>query len=151
VIAAGYATRGGAGWFAAASLVIAAVGVTPYLYLYLRAAQHPTINEAAPATFDALLAVIRRAQYPPRTPLDDPTVTSGGGNPGRSLTLLAVQLGDYLVWFDWQWARSLGGMIGPLPLRTLVTLVFASLGLRGLIAQRRQDRAAGGCCSCSGW
>jgi len=141
VIAAGYAARGGAGWFAAASLVIAAVGVTPYLYLYLRAAQHPPINEAAPATFDALLAVIRRAQYTPRTPLDDPTVTSGGGNPGRSLTLLAVQLGDYLVWFDWQWARSLGGMIGPLPVRTLVTLVFASLGLRGLIAQRRQDRA----------
>jgi hypothetical protein len=141
VIAAGYAARGGAGWFAAASLVVAAVGVTPYLYLYLRAAQHPAINEAAPATFDALLAVIRRAQYPPRTPLDDPTVTSGGGNPGRSLTLLAVQLGDYLVWFDWQWARSLGGMIGPLPVRTLVTLVFASLGLRGMVAQRRQDRA----------
>ena len=46
------------------------------------AAQHPPINEAAPATFDALLAVIRRAQYPPRTPLDDPTVPSGGGNPG---------------------------------------------------------------------
>jgi hypothetical protein len=141
VVAAGSAARGGAGWFAVASLVIAAVGVTPYLYLYLRAAQHPPINEAAPATFDALLAVIRRAQYPPRTPLDDPTVTSGGGNPGRSLTLLAVQLGDYFVWFDWQWARSLGGLIGPLPVRTLVTLVFASLGLRGLIAQRRQDRA----------
>ena len=118
-----------------------AVGVTPYLYLYLRAAQHPPINEAAPATFDALLAVIRRAQYPPRTPLDDPTVASGRGNPGRSLSLLAVQLGDYFVWFDWQWARSLGGLLGPLPVRTLVTLVFASLGLRGLLRAAAQDRA----------
>ena len=141
VAVAAYAARSGAGLFAAASLAIAAVGVTPYLYLYLRAAQHPAINEAAPATLDALLAVIRRAQYPPRTPLDDPTVASGGGNPGRSFSLIGVQLMDYLVWFDWQWAKSLGGRLGPLPVRTLVTLVFASLGLRGLFAQRRHDRA----------
>ena len=142
VMAAVYAGRGGAGWFAPASLMLAAAAVTPYLYLYLRAAQHPSINEAAPATFDALMAVIRRAQYPPRTPFDDPTVASGGANPGRSLTLLAVQLGDYFVWFNWQWARSLPGMIGPLPVYTLVTLVFASLGVRGMFAQRRDDRAA---------
>jgi hypothetical protein len=140
--AAVFATGGGAGLFAFASLALALVAVTPYLYLYLRSAQHPPINEAAPATFDALLAVIRRAQYPPRTPLDDPTLPSGGTNPGRSLALLAAQIGDYVVWFDWQWARSLRGMLGPLPVRTLVSLVFLSLGLRGLFAQRRQDRAA---------
>jgi hypothetical protein len=39
VVAAVYAGRGGAGWFALASLVVAAGAVTPYLYLYLRAAQ----------------------------------------------------------------------------------------------------------------
>ena len=99
--------RGG-GLRASRAWSIAAVGVTPYLYLYLRSAQHPPINEAAPATFDALLAVIRRAQYPPRTPLDDPTLPSGAGNPGRSLTLLGVQFMDYAVWFDWQWARAVG-------------------------------------------
>ena len=140
--AAAAAASGGAGAFAALSLLIAAVGVTPYLYLYLRSAQHPPINEAAPATFDALLAVIRRAQYPPRTPLDDPTVASGADNPGRSLSLMGVQLLDYIVWFDWQWAKSIGAMLGPLPVRTLVTLCFASLGLRGWFAQRRSDRAA---------
>ncbi len=142
LVAAAYAARGGAGVFALASFLIAAVGVTPYLYLYLRSAQHPPINEAAPATFDALLAVIRRAQYPPRTPFDDPTFASGGDNPGRSLALLGTQFMDYAVWFDWQWAKSLHGMLGPLPIRTLVTLVFASFGLRGLFAQRRSDRAA---------
>jgi Protein of unknown function (DUF2723) len=141
VAAAVYAGRSGAGWFAAASLLVAAGAVTPYLYLYLRAAQHPPINEAAPATFDALMAVIRRAQYPPRTPFDDPTVASGSANPGRSLRLFAVQLGDYFVWFNWQWAKSLKGMIGPLPVYTFVTLVFVSLGLRGTFAQRRDDRA----------
>ena len=142
VAAAAVAARRGAGGFALLSLLIAAVGVTPYLYLYLRSAQHPPINEAAPATLDALLAVIRRAQYPPRTPIDDPTLPSGAGNPGRSLTLLGVQLMDYAVWFDWQWAKSVGALLGPLPARTLVTLVFASLGLRGWFAQRRSDRAA---------
>ena len=58
IAAAVYAGMGGAGAFALAALLIAAVGVTPYLFMYLRAAQHPVINEAAPATFDALLAVI---------------------------------------------------------------------------------------------
>jgi hypothetical protein len=140
--AAVYATRGGAGQFACLSLLIAGIGVTPYLYLYLRSAQHPPINEAAPATFDALLAVIRRTQYPPRTPLDDPTVAHGPGNPGRTVQVLGVQLLDYVVYFDWQWAKSLGDMIGPLPVRTLVTLLFASLGLRGSLLQRRTDRAA---------
>jgi hypothetical protein len=140
--AAGFALAGGAGGFALASLLVAAVGVTPYLFLYLRSAQGPPINEAAPATFDALLAVIRRAQYPPRTPLDDPTIASGVGNPGRTLTLLAIQLGDYLVYADWQWAKSLSGLLGPLPVRTLVTLLFVSLGLRGAVLQRRSDRAA---------
>jgi hypothetical protein len=140
--AAAYAARGGAGAFAGLSLLIAGIGVTPYLYLYLRSAQHPPINEAAPATFDALLAVIRRTQYPLRTPLDDPTMPHGPGNAGRSVQLLGIQLLDYVVYFDWQWAKSLGGMIGPLPVRTLVTLGFATLGLRGSFLQRRADRAA---------
>jgi hypothetical protein len=140
--AAIYAARGRAGMFALASLAVAVVGVTPYLYLYLRSAQHPMINEAAPASLDALLAVVRRAQYPPRTPLDDPTILSGAGNPGRTPLLLAVQLGDYLAYFDWQWARALRGLLGPLPVRTLFTLGFASLGIRGALLQRRSDRAA---------
>jgi hypothetical protein len=141
VAAAVYAASIGAGVFAGLSLVLAVVAVTPYLYLYLRSAQHPPINEAAPATWEALKAVIRRAQYPPRTPFDDPTLPSGPGNPGRSLRLIGVQLGDYLVWLNWQWARSLDGSLGPLPLRTFVTLLFAALALRGSRAQRRDDRA----------
>jgi hypothetical protein len=135
--AAAYASAGGAGRFALAALAIAAVGVTPYLFMYLRAAQHPMINEADPASFDALLAVIRRAQYPPRTPLDDPTVPHGPGNPGRTLQLFGWQLLNYFQYFDWQWARSLADGA-----RTVVTVLFVGLGLRGLRAQWRADRAA---------
>ncbi len=140
-VSAGFATSAGAGGFAVASLALAVVGVSPYLFLYLRSAQHPLLNEAAPDTFRALLAVIRRAQYPPRTPLDDPTITSGLGNPGRSFRLLGIQLLDYLVYFDWQWARSVETRLAGFPLRTLATLAFASLGLKGAAIQRRTDRA----------
>jgi len=135
--AATYATLGREGSFAALTLLIACVGVTPYLYLYIRSGQNPPINEAAPATFDALLAVIRRAQYPPRTPFDDPTVPHGPDNPGRTLALMAIQLSDYVVYFTWQWARSVG-----IWLQVPVTLLFLGLGLRGSYAQRRVDRPA---------
>jgi hypothetical protein len=137
VAAAAYAATGGAGTFAAASLGLAAVAVTPYLFIFLRSAQNPVINEAAPSTLDALLAVIRRAQYPPRTPLDDPTELHGPDNPGRTLTLIGWQLLNYFQYFDWQWARSLGEV-----LRKPVTVLFLTLGLRGLWEQRRSDRAA---------
>ena len=135
--AAVYAGSGGAGVFAVLTLFIAAIGITPYLYLYIRSAQNPPINEAAPATFEALLAVIRRAQYPPRTPLDDPTVAHGPENPGRTLSLLGIQFADYIVYFTWQWAKSLAAWG-----QVLLTLAYVTLGMRGLLAQRRSDRAA---------
>ncbi len=135
--AAVYATLGRAGAFAVLTLFIACIGVTPYLYLYIRSAQNPPINEAAPATFDALLAVIRRAQYPPRTPLDDPTFPHGPDNPGRTLGLMAIQFWDYVVYFTWQWAKGVGVW-----LQVPVTLIFLGLGLRGAYAQRRADRPA---------
>ena len=104
--------------------------------MYLRSAQNPVLNEAAPSTFDALLAVLRRAQYPPRTPLDDPTVPHGPDNPGRTLNLLMWQLLNYFQYFDWQWARSLSEVA-----RKPITILFVTLGLRGIWEQRRSDRA----------
>jgi len=143
VAAAIYAVLGRVGSFAALSLFIACIAVTPYLYIFIRSAQNPPINEAAPAVYDlsrrldALLDVIRRAQYPPRTPLDDPTVPHGPDNPGRTLGLLAIQFGDYIEYFTWQWAKSVGRW-----LQVPVALIFLGLGLRGSLAQRRADRSA---------
>ena len=136
--AAVFAGMSGALGFAAATLFIGAIGVTPYLYLFLRAAQDPILNEADPSTLDALLDVIRRAQYPPRTPLDDPTEYSGPGNPGRSLSLISLQLQNYILYFHWQWGRLLSSA----PLGKIVTVVFFSLGFYGAAAQRRSDRAS---------
>jgi hypothetical protein len=127
--------------FALGSLFFALVGVTPYLFLLLRAADGPIIHEADPSTLESLLAVIQRAQYPVRTPLDDPTVLHGPDNPGRSLTIVGLQLLNYLQYFDWQWARSIGASLGSVPLRSVATVLFFSLGLAGWRVQRRADRS----------
>lgn len=144
--AAVLAWRAGALSFAAVSVLVSAIGVTSYLYLYIRSGQHPILNEAQPDNWDALLAVIRRAQYPIRTPLDDPTILHGPDNPGRSLPIIGLQLLNFLQYFDWQWANGVTATVKVatvrFPLHTIATLLFASLGLRGLFLQRRSDRAA---------
>lgn len=138
LVAAALAARGGALGFALATLGVAVVGITPYLFLYLRARQGPMINEADPSTWQALLDVVRRAQYPIRTPFDDPTELHGPDNPGRSLTLIGLQLANYWQYFDWQWARA----IAAVPVRTAVTLAVVWVGLQGARTQYRADRPA---------
>jgi hypothetical protein len=119
--------------------------VTSYLYLYIRAGQHPIINEAQPDRWQSLLAVIRREQYPVRTPLDDPTVLHGPDNPGRSAQIIGLQLLNFIQYFDWQWANSIRATVNLgaflFPLRTLATLLFFALGLRGFVLQHRTDRS----------
>ncbi len=123
---------------------VALVGVTPYLFLYLRAGQHPILNEADPSSWHALVDVIRRAQYPVRTPFDDPTVAhEDPANPGRGLRIVALQLANYLQYFDWQWANGLRAAVLGFPLRIAFTLGFALLGARGMVAQWRSDRSGG--------
>jgi hypothetical protein len=141
-----FAAVSGSAAFGLAGVALAVFGITTYYFLYLRSGQHPPLNEAQPDTWHSLLLVIRRAQYPVRTPLDDPTVLHGPDNPGRTLGILWLQLINYLQYFDWQWANGVPGGIpvgkGMLPWRTGATLLFASLGLQGLLLQRRSDRSA---------
>jgi hypothetical protein len=139
--AAFLAWRGRAFPFAIVALLIACIGVTSYLYLFIRSGLHPPINEAQPDNWRSLLAVIRREQYPIRTPLDDPTILHGPDNPGRSLTMFGMQLFNYFQYFDWQWANGVKQVILGFPARTVATLIFFSLGFRGLLLQRRSDRS----------
>lgn len=138
--AAGFAVYARALPFALVTLVVASVGITTYLFLFIRAGQSPMINEADPSTFNALLDVIRRAQYPPRKPWDDPTVMSGLGNPGRSLTIMWLQIVNYVQYFSWQFGRAINGELFGVPLRVIPMLLFFTLGTKGLVGQWRADR-----------
>lgn len=136
------AWRAGVAPFAGLAGGLALAGVTTYLFLLIRAGQQPVINEADPSTWSSLLSVIRREQYPPRTPFDDPTEPSGPDNPGRTLVLLGLQLLNYVQYFDWQWAKGVTATLGDIPLRSAATLCVIWLGLRGAAAHRAADRSS---------
>ncbi|MGB7212667.1 MAG: DUF2723 domain-containing protein [Gemmatimonadales bacterium] len=118
-------------------IAVAVIGVSTYVFLLIRAGQHPLINEVEPDTLARLVDVVRRGPYPVRTPLDDPTMLHGVTNPGRSLGIIGLQLANYAEYFSWQWGAAL-----PEVARGIVAAAFASLGFFGSRAQWRSDRSA---------
>ena len=97
-----------------------------YVYLPIRAAQYPPINEGEPVGFFShrLMDVLNRVQY------QKPPVTE------RQADFLS-QLQNYFQYWDWQFARDwIRG-------QALATALFTVLGLGGLIALWRTDRRAG--------
>ncbi|HXF95848.1 MAG TPA: hypothetical protein VNI61_07060, partial [Gemmatimonadales bacterium] len=108
----------------------------------IRSGLDPVLDMADPETWDRLVSVIRREQYPPRGLLDDPRFLPGPENPGRTPLLLWQQLVNYFQYFDWQWAAGImRGVPAGLTGRLAVTLLFLALGAGGLAALRRRDRS----------
>lgn len=103
------------------------VGLTlNYVYLPIRAAQHPPINEGEPVGFfsQALSDVLNRLQY---------------GKPPVSerMSPLGAQLGMYWHYWSWQWAKDIGA------LSSLATGLFTALCAWGLGILVARDRRAG--------
>jgi hypothetical protein len=108
-------------------LLAVLVGVSlNYIWLPMRAAQYPPINEGEPIGFfsQALKDVLNRVQYG-KPPLTDRQAS------------FAAQLGTFWQYFTWQFARDWGRLSG------VATAVFAVLGLSGLGALWKSDRRAG--------
>ncbi len=133
--ALGWGVRTRAWLFPAAALLVAAVGVSTYLFLYIRSAQGPWLDSADPETWRRLLGVIHRVQYPVRSPFDNPLFLHGPDNPGRTPVLAAQQLVNYAQYFNWQWGRGLG------PGAVFATALFAVLGAIGFTELHARDRA----------
>ena len=137
-----FAVKARAPVFPLVTVAVAAVGVSTYAFLYIRSGLDPALDMADPETWDRLLSVIRREQYPARGLFDDPRFLPGPENPGRSAALFVQQFANYLQYFDWQWAASIArwetaGLTGRLP----ITLLFAALGVQGLRFLRERDRS----------
>jgi transmembrane protein TMEM260 (protein O-mannosyltransferase) len=108
-------------------LAAVVVGISlNYLWLPLRAAQYPPINEGEPVGFlsQALQDVLNRVQYG-KPPLSQ-----------RQATFTA-QLANFWQYFSWQFARDWGRIGG------VATGIFTALGLGGLWALWKNDRRAG--------
>ena len=111
----------------AAVVVAVIVGLSlNYIYLPLRAAQYPPINEGEPIGFfsKALSDVLGRVQY------QKPSVST-------RMSPLSAQLAMYWEYWSWQWARDFGG------LANVATGFFTALGLGGLWALLRRNLRAG--------
>ena len=109
--------------FTLALLGVAAVGISVYLFLPIRARHFPAINEGEPTNWQALWDVLTRKQY-------------GKPNPfkysERQATLTA-QFGLWIQYFGWQWGHDLkeGVQNG----------LAAGFGLIGLLGAWRHFRA----------
>ncbi len=95
-----------------------------YLFLPIRAAHFPAINEGEPTTWRALLDVLNRVQYA-KPPVSE-----------RQADFLS-QLGNYWQYWSWQFARDWRGGAA------VATAIFTVLGLFGLAALLRRDSRAG--------
>ncbi|HET7230681.1 MAG TPA: DUF2723 domain-containing protein [Longimicrobium sp.] len=125
------------------------LGLSVHLLLSTRAGLQPVINEAnpsCPSVGSALLSILgfgsvklpgacenlyaslAREQYakPPIFQRQAP---------------FWAQMANYFQYFDWQWARSVGGSQGYFgPARIFITLLFTALGGFGALEHFRRDR-----------
>ncbi len=108
--------------FLAAAVIVAAVGVSLWLFLPIRSHFYPPINEGEPTNWEALKAVLNREQY------GKPSVIQ------RQATLVA-QVGMWVQYFTWQWGHDWA----PAARRGL-GVIFGALGLLGAWRHWRADR-----------
>lgn len=123
----------------AATVAVVALGLSIHLFLPLRASLDPIINQADPSTLNALWESLTRQQYDKPSVLSDPTYPFM--DMPRTASLFAAQIGNYLQYFDWQWARSLDGTNTFFAsARAPFTILFATLGIIGAASHYRRDR-----------
>ena len=118
-------------------LMAAAVGLSVFAFLPIRAALDPIINEADPSTWQAFLDSLTRKQYGKPSIFTSPVAL---GLP-RDPALMVAQIANWFQYFDWQWARSVAGdesWFGGM--RPAFTIAAIALGILGVRTHWRQDR-----------
>ncbi len=135
------------------STAAVALGISLSLFLPIRSAHDPAINEgeptceslggAAAAVFSlgragcpALAANLTREQYAKPSILVDPNSSPFDPEP-RTLSLLGHQFLNYFQYFDWQWARGLAASDLPGTGRTPISLMVLGLGIWGLVVSTK--------------
>ena len=121
--------------FAVAALLVAAVGLSVYTYLPIRAGFFPPINEGEPTTWETLWAVLTRQQYGKPSIFDNPMHPPGGQNPGHTIVLYWQQLQMYWQYFSWQFGHD-----WPARVQRMLAVVFLFVGGIGAWRHWRADK-----------
>src|SRR5438309_5798039 len=121
--------------FLVAAVVVAAVGISVWLFLPIRAGFFPPINEGEPTNWAALKAVLNREQYGKPSVFDNPTYAPGAGNPGHTVSLYWAQIVMWWQYFTWQWGHDWNEGV-----RRSLAVVFGSLGLLGAWRHWKADK-----------
>lgn len=108
-------------------VAVLALGMSPVLFMIIRAQHDPAINQGNPATWQALWDVITRAQY-----------EKHGLWPRQAPVYL--QLGNLIEYADWQVALGLAPDAPPSWLRTPFTILFFLLGVYGCVQHKKNSR-----------
>ncbi|HJQ66950.1 MAG TPA: DUF2723 domain-containing protein, partial [Gemmatimonadales bacterium] len=108
--------------FTLALLGVAAVGISVYVFLPIRAAHYPPINEGEPTTWQSLWAVLTRQQY------GKPPIYQ------RQADLLAQVL-MWVQYFRWQWGHDFAQNI-----QAMLAVIFGGLGVLGAWRHFKADR-----------
>ncbi len=126
--------------FLVLALVVAAVGLSMNLFIPIRAALDPYMNQGDATNWPALRAVLAREQFAKPSIFDNPMYPPGPENPGRTIVLIGQQLLLYWQYFTWQFGHDWS----PLAQRLLAGL-FLLLGVAGArrhwLADRRSAMA----------
>jgi hypothetical protein len=120
-------------------------GLTVHLFMPLRSAQNPVINEAAPTCPSVGSAVVSIVTYGNAgcPNLSDALKRRQYAKPPVSerLAPFGDQMANFFQYFDWQWSRSVQGRTGYFaPGRLPFTLIFLAVGLFGAVEHWRRDR-----------
>jgi hypothetical protein len=144
----------------AAGLPVVIIGLSVHMFLPIRSELNPIINEAAPTcptVSSALVSVVTmggtgcpnlsaalsRDQYDKPSMFLDPVLYRQGQDAPRGAGLLFAQYANYFQYFDWQWARSVNGLVSFLPpARVAFTFIFLFLGLFGAWSHYHRDRTS---------
>ncbi|MDE2795536.1 MAG: DUF2723 domain-containing protein [Gemmatimonadota bacterium] len=123
------------------------LGLSVHLFLPIRSELGPIINEAQPTCENIGAAVVSVVTYGnagcedlsdalARKQYDKPPLTN------RQAPLVS-QAGNWLQYFDWQWARSLSRTDQTFGrARIPITALFIGLGIFGILEHYRRDRAS---------
>ena len=116
-------------------VLVAIVGLSLNLFIPIRAALDPYLNQGDAWTWANLRDVLMREQFGKPSVFENPMYPSGADNPGRSIDLIGQQYLNYWQYFTWQFGRDWSDLAA-----RLLAVLFLFLGVLGARRHWKADR-----------